>query len=353
MTERISFNYGQLKNLNTSLINQAENIKKLQAALISPYLPIIRQMQEQLMFSHSNIKDQIEKIREQIIIPYSNVQKQIDRMRKQMSNPLSTFLLQIEDIQKRNCIDSNVLTDFYKRYREYFLPLTRILSNISKDEFEAYASQLIETMDSVAEDNGNFSYDSYEINSDGTIATNGSVYSVKEIQDEINLLVEDVTNNHNKLSFEKIIYSNFKLNAKEHPVLAFIFIYIIIPIFVNVCANILSDKVGLYNKEIKRNRSKIVQTVNAQINHLKPDKSFYKYYRFVYIDKLNVRVGRSRKTRVISVINFGQLVKVIKVKNDWALIECMFEEESICITGWVFVRYLKKFSYGDILKECY
>ncbi|WP_144083914.1 SH3 domain-containing protein [Brevibacillus panacihumi] len=72
------------------------------------------------------------------------------------------------------------------------------------------------------------------------------------------------------------------------------------------------------------------------------DRAFLENYRFVTTHSLPVFERAARQSKRANVLEFGQVVQVIRERKDWVLVEWKMNED-VMEKGWVYARYLKPF----------
>ncbi len=92
----------------------------------------------------------------------------------------------------------------------------------------------------------------------------------------------------------------------------------------------------LTQRELVSTKKEVIKGVQLFI----PDPSVRIKYRFVKADVLNVREGKSRSSKIISSLTFGEVVEILRKEKNWCLIKRYNPEKEIYIQGWVFTTYL-------------
>jgi hypothetical protein len=91
------------------------------------------------------------------------------------------------------------------------------------------------------------------------------------------------------------------------------------------------------------NRNTFEKNIKREVRKIQVDNYFLNNYRFVTNKSLDVWSSNSTKSKKMARLYFGQLVRVVRKKKNWALIEYQDKNGEVIITGWVFTRYVKKF----------
>ena len=111
----------------------------------------------------------------------------------------------------------------------------------------------------------------------------------------------------------------------------------------NLLVNLASPYVDEYLvKHDYLPKREAVKAINQNVTRQIPVE-LLQDFRFVKARELNVRVSPSRKSPRIGFVYFGEVLRVIKAKKNWTLVERQSEDGEVLIRGWVYTRYLDKF----------
>ena len=197
-------------------------------------------------------------------------------------------------------------------------------------------------------------FGSVEINEDGTINYLDTTINLEnDINDTIDSL--NVCNNEND-SLEKRIYNLFSAIKNKHPILVgIIILFFIAPFyqsFIDYSKGMINDKIKeiQVRNETQNDRNKLEKDIKKEVSkewysNFSQDQNVRQAlneYRFVTADCLNVRVNSSTDSKVVYNLKFGQVVSLLNKNRNWALIEYT-DDESICVRGWVYTRYISEF----------
>jgi Bacterial SH3 domain len=89
-------------------------------------------------------------------------------------------------------------------------------------------------------------------------------------------------------------------------------------------------------------RREVTKAINKNVTQQIPGE-ILRDFRFVKIAKLKVRESPSTNSPQVGVVHLSEVVRVVKEKKDWTLVECGLEDSEVLIRGWVYTRYLAKF----------
>jgi hypothetical protein len=119
--------------------------------------------------------------------------------------------------------------------------------------------------------------------------------------------------------------------------------HLLLPVVIGVAVNLYTPDIQTYLIEhghlSKREAAKVItENVTRQV-----PAEVLQDLRFVRASKLQVRDSPSKDSPRVGVVYFSEVLKVVKEKKDWTLIERQSEGGEVLIRGWVFTRYLAKF----------
>lgn len=134
----------------------------------------------------------------------------------------------------------------------------------------------------------------------------------------------------------------FVLAQKDPKVILFLQQYLL-PILLSIIASFIFKYIDSPKEPFFKTKEQEVllkKQVKIGLKKYIPNLKERTHYRIVNVDKLNIRKGQSRKTEIISHLNFADVVQIIKKKKNWTLIQKYNEDQETVIQGWVFTRYL-------------
>lgn len=129
------------------------------------------------------------------------------------------------------------------------------------------------------------------------------------------------------------------LNKLDSPLRVIIF-QILLPFLVAICSSTFINNFPETDKTVSHTRKQIIEGLKRDANSFALDNQVFRKLRFVNATVLFVREKPKRQSRPIGKIYNGWVVRVVKFKRHWTLIEYLDGE--IAIQGWVFRRYLGK-----------
>ena len=254
----------------------------------------------------------------------NSLHTEVARMREFMRNPLQDEINRIQEIVK------SPLWDEINKIRD---TENNIFSDIS----------------SFVQDVKNIDI---TLNENLTVSCAGQVFEISRVQD----LVEQTLY---QIGFDEKIYEQNELliteirtlitevrNIKDSRLRTFVKVFLmpllsafILIFFTPQFHNISSIYFPINKKEVvKRVETRVLQLTDDD----GLDKNILNDYRIITARALNVRAKNKRNSRIIGKFYIGNVVKVIKKKKNWTLIEWKNNDDEILIQGWVFSRYLKR-----------
>ncbi|WP_459481932.1 SH3 domain-containing protein [Clostridium saccharoperbutylacetonicum] len=250
-------------------------------------------------------------------------------------NNVTNKALGIQGLQERS-----------KLYEEVFGVSSKIaqMNDIANKALGLGISELFEKID----------FGSVEVNEDGTVNyLDTTINFDSDINDTIDVF-NTITDEND--SVEKKIYNLFVKIKNKHPIIIGIIIVAIIAPFyqyyIDCGKSIIDSKVKEIQAryETQNDKNKLEKDMKKEISKEwysnftqdQNSKQMLNEYRFVTADCLNVRVNSSTDSRVVYKLKFGQVIRLLNKNRNWALIEYS-DDESICLQGWVYTRYISEF----------
>ena len=181
------------------------------------------------------------------------------------------------------------------------------------------------------------------INSDGSIAGSDTVlFDPVEIESILQNAVNKSGIVSDWLPLEQRIAAFFSEISDKHPVIRFLVISILLPMFLSLNVGLIRDR--YLSKPTKEIETIVTKAVRSELRQAGIANEGLKEYRMVSVEALNVRTSDTIKSPLRGRVYFGQAVNVIQKKRNWTLIECEYEDGS-AIRGWVFTRYIAALKY--------
>ena len=215
------------------------------------------------------------------------------------------------------------------------MPSLTVINDICKEFSNVNIDNLTEICRSITDE-------AVLINSNGTIEASDRSFLVEDIECIINDCLEKSGFYANQISIQNSInnLTNMVYKLKES-FLQKILIAVIVTIICNV---IIMPVLKNIEKYFTKNNKEIAKLIKKEVNNTYSNKTILTHFRFVKAECLNVRNSSSIKSMVVGKLYFGQVVRIIYKNKNWTLIEYISENEEIHIKGWVFTRYLQKFT---------
>ena len=153
-------------------------------------------------------------------------------------------------------------------------------------------------------------------------------------------------NSSENIKVEEYLFNlNEYIVSQKNPHLLLLFQTYILPIIIGIISAMIYDlavKPSLEDVNINTQKMVIKKEIVQQVKEYIPNPRVRADYRIVKADVLNVREGKSRSTKVIASLKFGEVVEIIRKEKNWCLIKRYNSENETYIQGWVFTRYLER-----------
>ncbi len=319
-----------------SLYDPLKEINEHMKSITNPMYEFEKQMEY--------MYDPMKKISEQMEAMYNplgNIQKQLDSLYSQVTPNLSSFnsitksakvfqeslnaVLGIPSMKEQ----MNALSKSYSEYEK--------IGDFASSSLTSTAlSSLVESIIDREKESKKYisSIESIEVVSESIL--------LQEIEDIRENILEASSSENIKIE-EYLSNLNEYIISQKNPHLLLLFQTYILPIIIGIISTMVYDfaiKPSLedMNPDIKQVmiKKEIVQQVKEYI----PDPRIRVDYRIVKADVLNVREGKSRSSKIISSLTFGEVVEIIRKEKNWCLIKRYNPESETYIQGWVFTTYL-------------
>lgn len=334
---------GALKSIENAII-------EVRKTMLDQNNYLLKEAQSSLMagFTNSSWDGIINSIKETSMF-HSNLQSSMKSMFEKsfLSAEISREMLKIADWQnihagilneiKRNLEIKDILSNITKSIQDSFnIPLNEFKKSMVMNNqiFKNYFSSFNDILEQMAEIKDKTDNLSITVNSDGTFSTLNHTFSLSEIEASINECIKPTST---PVSFEIAIYNWLKKVKLAHPLVAIFIVYILGQIILNVISGVM-----LISYQEYRDSNKIVKKIKEIPSNYNINNDFYNHHRFVSVKNLNVRNAPSVKGKIIEVLNFGQIVKIVKKNKNWSLVEWT-KDDDFCSNGYVFTRYIEKF----------
>ncbi|MEA2019458.1 MAG: SH3 domain-containing protein [Campylobacterota bacterium] len=291
----------------------------------------------------------------------TNPMKKLQEDMEKMLNPISSIQKQLDSLNISSFGDLSLLSQFTKSYQKMMDSIGDI-SAISKYQDTINSSSLVNDMlkDMIPT----------KINQDlSSLRLNGLMESVvlrendyqKIIQtkstvefdeaiilEELTIMKEEVTDslNSNTAQIEEFIEKvQVFIVAQKNPYIASFFLSVIFTIIINLMSSTIYDNIkpnidNLINS--KQYQYSMKKEITKSINQTISNSQIKVKFRIVKADVLNVRYAKSIKSKIISNLNFGEVVEIVKKEKNWCLIKRYDNESETSVQGWVSTRYLAR-----------
>ncbi|EJR0958168.1 SH3 domain-containing protein [Vibrio parahaemolyticus] len=176
------------------------------------------------------------------------------------------------------------------------------------------------------------------LDANGSLSFEGNVIEVESLND----CFDEVITHSAESTVTPDAFSQWfnSLNEKVKAIVVFFLLPYCISIFANFTTPIYEiwwQQLSLIDQ--RSAKKEVVKEANKSY-----DFSELHDYRFVVATVLHVRESGSKNSEIITELYIGKTVKVINKLKRWTLIEYFDEDSGQLEQGWVFSRYLEKFS---------
>jgi hypothetical protein len=272
---------------------------------------------------------------ERMLNPFKNFQNQLDNLykpRKILNEILPSFTLSktyLNSIKQTSELQKE-LTKFSQSYKNIGLVLSSKITqstNIDKLINEMIIKTEKVDIDLLEE----------------TIKEKSVIIDNQVSIEDLELLKEDIlTNIHfQNMNIEQSI-ETFReyVEQQNNPFMVF-FYQFFIGILVSIIMTIsiqpkLNEISSLFN-----DHQTVKKEITKNIKQVLPNQSISQF-RLVKCNILNVREGKSTKTKIIGYLTINNLVEIIQKDKNWCLVKHYNSENETIIQGWVFTRYLSQ-----------
>jgi hypothetical protein len=183
--------------------------------------------------------------------------------------------------------------------------------------------------------------DEIDVDPSGTITFSNYSFSSDELTAELDLLSQDLTT---ASSFQDYLTRLSAFLGRLHPPLAQILALIILPYIIAIFANLTTPIYQSWWQSIQ-GKTKIEAATLIKKEALSTyDIEELSEHRFVLASKLRVSASNNSESEIIDELPLGKIVKILKKKNRWIFIEYYDEDVDLLRQGWVFGRFLGKFT---------
>lgn len=183
--------------------------------------------------------------------------------------------------------------------------------------------------------------ESIKIDPSGAISFGTQSYTANEISAELDALGQQLST---ASTFKEIFNSLFAYLERIGRPLAHILLAILIPYIVAIIANVTTpiyeEWWSKYSGRTKQEITKSITEHGLAIYDIEQLRG----HRFVLARSLHVRSGPSTNDEIVDKLSLGKVVGFLEKEKGWFLIEYYSEIEDRICKGWVFSKYLAKFT---------
>jgi hypothetical protein len=293
------------RHLETQRLMQEEMERYLQPQLrlqeqMERYLEPQRRMQEQMeryLEPQRRLQEQMER--------YLEPQRRLQEQMKQYLEPQ----LRLQEQMDRYLKPQRLL---HKQIEKYLNPLSEYLSS--------------PLMAQIA------------VNESGMVTISNEIVDLETIDESVSGI--DIEYSSADEFLEHLFQLLKKLNGGARTVL----IYLILPYVLAIIANLTTPIYEEWWKEYadldqRAAKKEIIRVANGMFSPQELSE-----FRFVYATMLNVRESGNANSEVIGELYLGKTVRLISKSKSWSFIEYEDSDTGTITQGWVFSRYLRKFS---------
>ncbi|KQP15568.1 hypothetical protein ASF45_28650 [Pseudorhodoferax sp. Leaf265] len=121
---------------------------------------------------------------------------------------------------------------------------------------------------------------------------------------------------------------------------------ILVPVLMAIVFSFVNPVADFYVKKWLEGTPKqeAVKQVKEAAREAVGDVRLLSNYRFVNVQRLDLRSGPKAKAPVIGQLRFSQTVRILEKDRDFTLVAWRSEDGKVELQGWVFSRYLRRFT---------
>ena len=320
-------------------------------------------------FSHNSLTDINEQMKA-FANPLHNFEKQLEYMydpMKEINDQMYSMLNPFQDIQKQmdalysfsipDLSYMDTITNSAKAFQE---SLNAVIDKPSIQERMNTLTESYNTYKKISELSSLTNLQNIALNTllksitDRENEANAYVSSIESIEvisesvllQEITEIKESILNakSSKDVKIEEYLFNlNEYILTQKNPRLLLLFQTVLLPIILTLISNVAYDfaiKPSLEDMNSEMKQVMITKEIVQQVKKYIPHPQVRVKYRIVKADVLNMREGKSRSSKIISSLTFGEVVEIICKEKNWCLIKRYNAENEIYIQDWVFTRYL-------------
>jgi len=183
--------------------------------------------------------------------------------------------------------------------------------------------------------------ESIKVDSSGAISIGTESFTASEVSKELNALSQELSIARTFKEFFDRLFAYLVLIGRP---LAHILLAILVPYIVAIIANVTTPIYeDWWSEYFGKTKQEITESIREEALATY-DIEQLRGHRFVVARSLRVRSGPSTNDEIIGKLNMGKVVRLLEKEKSWFLVEYYSEKEDRICKGWVFSRYLAKFT---------
>lgn len=292
------------------------------------------------------ILDPMKKINEEMetmLKPISSIQQQLDSLNLLSFDNLNSITSSTEHYQKMIGSIGNIST--IAKYQDIFQSNSLVAemlkdiipSKINQDLSTVQINSLMESVTLRENDYQEFINSKFPVEFDEAA-----------ILEELTIMKEEVTDslNSNTVQIEEFIEKvQVFIVAQKNPYIASFFLSAIFTIILNIMSSAIYDNIKPNIENVinsKQYQQSLKKEITKSINQSISSPQIKVKFRIVKADVLMVRHKKSIKSKILSSLDFGTIVEIVRKEKNWCLIKRYDSESETSVQGWVSTRYLAR-----------
>ena len=221
-------------------------------------------------------------------------------------------------------------------------PLQEITESLNKTQtilnFDHLLKEnLISEIELVAE---SINFKQLKIDEYGSITLGQETAVAEEVAETIKNFTKILENHKPTEATSKLLNFIDGLKKPLKALVLYLIFIIFMPFIVSVMSNIYAPDIESFIKTVFNQNVTIKQIQRKAQNNF--GNEILDGMAFVSTDSLNVREHPRRKSKIITIIHKGKVVRIIEKHRKWTQVSFEDEQAGELITGWVFSRYIYK-----------
>jgi hypothetical protein len=262
----------------------------------------IQQQLQSLQLPHVEWQDQLRKLVEPQLRLQETIERTLEPLRRQA-------------VQLQQLLNSQLFSGMPEARRQWEMLSSEYLSNLIPD--------------------------SIKVDPSGVITLGSEIVTADELSSHLELLAKDLASAASAFEYLHRLLSF--LGQLSRP-LAQAVLLILLPYVVGIVANMSTPLYEKWWKELTQGpQQEIVESVRETALD-RYDSSQLKDYRFVIAKRLRVRANRSKEAEILYELPLGKVIRVLRTDTRWTFVEYFDDEQEDLQQGWVFSRYLARFT---------